>query len=61
MSGGHAIQVRFKEDELSDLDQWRRSQLNPPTRGAALKQLAGIALRSALQARRVLGIDHKNG
>jgi hypothetical protein len=61
MSAGHAIQVRVKEDELRDLDEWRRSQSNPPTRGAASKQLASIALRIALQGSRVLGIDHKNG
>jgi hypothetical protein len=47
MSAGHPVQARFKPDELNDLDEWRRSQPNPPTRGGALKQLVGIALRSA--------------
>ena len=46
MSTGHAILARFQEDELKDIDEWRRSQLKPPTRGGALKKLVGIALRS---------------
>jgi hypothetical protein len=44
---GHPVQARFKPDELHDLDEWRRSQPNQPTRGGALKQLVSIALRSA--------------
>jgi hypothetical protein len=47
MSTGHAILARFQPDELKDIDEWRRSQQNPPTRGGALKKLVGIALRSA--------------
>jgi hypothetical protein len=49
MSTGHAIQARFKPDELNDLDRWRRAQPNPPTRGAALKTLAFIAMRGTTQ------------
>jgi hypothetical protein len=47
MSTGHPVQARLKPDELSDLDEWRRSQPNPPTRGGALRKLVSIALRSA--------------
>jgi hypothetical protein len=47
---GHPVQARFKPDELSDLDEWRRSQPNPPTRGGALKILAFMAIRVAAEA-----------
>jgi hypothetical protein len=47
MSAGHPVQARFKPNELNDLDEWRRSQPNPLTRGGALKKLVRIALHGA--------------
>lgn len=40
------IQGRFKLDQVKQIDEWRRSQPDLPTRGSALKKLACIALRS---------------
>ena len=40
------IQGRFRPDQVKQIDEWRRSQPDLPTRGSAVKQLACIALRS---------------
>jgi hypothetical protein len=47
MPAGHPIQPRFHPEELKALDEWRRGQPNPPTRSAALKTLAFIAMHGA--------------
>jgi len=49
MPAGHPVQPRFQQHELQALDDWRRAQPNPPTRSAALKTLAFIAMRGAAQ------------
>jgi hypothetical protein len=33
------IQIRFQSEELAALDSYRRSQLNPPTRPQAIRDL----------------------
>jgi hypothetical protein len=49
MAAGHPVQPLFQPDELQALDEWRRAQPNPPTRSAALKTLAFIAMRGAAE------------
>jgi hypothetical protein len=44
------INVRVDEAFLTRLDAWRRKQLDPPTRPAALKALAERALDAEEQA-----------
>jgi hypothetical protein len=40
MSIGKAVVVRLQDDELHALDDYRREQINPPSRPDALRQLA---------------------
>ena len=47
MSASVPIQGRFKLDQLDQIDAWRRSQPDLPTRGSAVKRLTCIALRSS--------------
>jgi hypothetical protein len=51
MAAGIPIQVRFQHDELGVLDDYRRKQPNPPSRGKALRDLARAALHGAMAAR----------
>jgi len=44
MPAGISVQVRLSDNELRDLDGYRREKLNPPSRGRALRELARIAL-----------------
>jgi len=41
---GLNVSVRCRDEFLSVLDAWRRSQADPPTRSAALRRLAELAL-----------------
>jgi hypothetical protein len=45
MPAGTPVQVRLPDEDLAAVDSYRRKQLNPPTRGQALRQLARDALR----------------
>jgi hypothetical protein len=41
------IQLRFRDDDLAALDQWRRQQDDPPTRPqAALEIIRGVIAES---------------
>ena len=40
MSAGKPVQVQLQDDELRALDNYRREQINPPSRADALRQLA---------------------
>jgi hypothetical protein len=40
------IQGRFRPDQIKQIDEWRRSQPDLPTRGSAVRRLTCIALRS---------------
>jgi hypothetical protein len=42
------IQVRLSVDEVSELDSYRRSKADPPTRARALRELACGTLRKLL-------------
>jgi hypothetical protein len=45
------IQGRFERDHVKQIDEWRRSQPDLPTRGSAVKRLTCIALRSEVAQR----------
>jgi hypothetical protein len=38
------IQIRFETDELAAIDAYRRTQLNPPSRPQAIRELLRYAL-----------------
>ena len=38
------IQIRFELDELAAIDSYRRTQLNPPTRPQAIREILGQVL-----------------
>jgi hypothetical protein len=38
------VQIRFQSNELAAIDSYRRSQLNPPTRPQAIRELLRRAL-----------------
>jgi hypothetical protein len=40
------IQGRFRADQIKQIDEWRRSQPDLPTRGSAVRRLTCIALRA---------------
>lgn len=44
-SKGTTIAARCQQEFLAALDAWRERQLIPPSRAAALRQLAAIGLR----------------
>jgi hypothetical protein len=50
MSANTPVQVRLPQEELDALDSYRRNQLNPPSRGRALRELASAALRSSVSS-----------
>jgi hypothetical protein len=50
MSQGTQVQVRLQHDVLGVLDDYRRKQPNPPSRGKALRDLARDALRRAMSS-----------
>lgn len=49
MASGNPVRARLKGDELSALDAFRRQKENPPSRGAAVRELVR---RSLLDMRR---------
>ena len=44
MSIGTPVQVRLQDDERDALDNYRRQQSNPPSRGQAARELIRRAL-----------------
>lgn len=45
MPAGTPIQVRLPNEELDDLDSYRRGQQNPPSRAQAIRELTRVVLR----------------
>jgi len=52
------VQVRFPADELSALDDYRRSQRNAPSRAQAVRELALVGLMNGETTRPA---DHADG
>ena len=52
MPASFPIQGRFRLDQLKQIDEWRRSQPDLPTRGSAVRRLTCIALRSEAAVQR---------
>jgi hypothetical protein len=51
MPAGTPVQVRLQRDELEAIDQRRRNQPNPPTRGSELRKLIRAALFDSTSSR----------
>jgi hypothetical protein len=49
MPAGTAIQIRLQPRELSKLDRFRRGRENPPSRGAAARELIERGLVTEMQ------------
>jgi hypothetical protein len=47
MSAGYPLQVRLQREELSAVDEYRRSYTNPPSRGEAVRRLTRAGLKRA--------------
>jgi hypothetical protein len=45
MPAGYPLQVRLQPEELSAVDEYRRSYTNPPSRGEAVRRLTRAALK----------------
>jgi hypothetical protein len=45
MPAGYPLQVRLQLDELNAVDEYRRAQTNPPSRGEAVRRLTRAGLK----------------
>jgi hypothetical protein len=45
MLAGYPVQVRLQPEELSAVDEYRRSYANPPSRGEAVRRLTRTGLK----------------
>jgi hypothetical protein len=59
------IQARFDDQDLAELDQIRRNQLNPPSRAEAVRRLFRLGVAAAKQggqnAREIVGDTSSSG
>jgi hypothetical protein len=47
MPAGTPVQVRFSDEELNALDNYRCEQRNPPSRAQAIRELTRVGLMSS--------------
>jgi hypothetical protein len=52
------VQTWMDNQEVAELDAYRRSQKNPPTRAEAIRQLCALAIRASGRAMRAPRRDY---